>query len=349
MTKLKCSLACCDYDRTRAIFDGRVAIEGCDVTTVALEPEESFVRARQQEFDITEQSFSTHAMLTAKGENPYVGIPVFVSRVFRHSGIYIRTDRGINGPPDLRGKTIGLPEYAMTASVWIRGMLQDDYGVKPADVRWRQGATDHPLPPLPGQIELQHIPHGNNLSDMLAAGEIDAIIGARQPACFTQRHEKVARLFPNYREAERDYYRRTRIFPDDACHRYSAFACRGPSMVARKRVQGICRGQASLHDRTGTDRLSLYDLTVVGRRVGGHDRTYGRGLLALRCEAQPPNDRDLRALSSRARAFTGTIVSKGSFRVGNAGTRLGKLHRGNAAMRPPKPAASSKCSRCESW
>ena len=213
MTKLKCSLACCDYDRTRAIFDGRVAIEGCDVTTVALEPEESFIRAREQEFDITEQSFSTHAMLTAKGENPYVGVPVFVSRVFRHSGIYIRTDRGINGPPDLRGKTIGLPEYAMTANVWIRGMLQDDYGVKPADVRWRQGATDHPLPPLPGQIELQHIPHGNNLSDMLAAGEIDAIIGARQPACFTQRHEKVARLFPNYREAERDYYRRTRIFP----------------------------------------------------------------------------------------------------------------------------------------
>ena len=151
MTKLKCSLACCDYDRTRAIFDGRVAIEGCDVTTVALEPEESFVRAREQEFDITEQSFSTHAMLTAKGENPYVGVPVFVSRVFRHSGIYIRTDRGINGPPDLRGKTIGLPEYAMTASVWIRGMLQDDYGVKPADVRWRQGATDHPLPPLRGR------------------------------------------------------------------------------------------------------------------------------------------------------------------------------------------------------
>jgi 4,5-dihydroxyphthalate decarboxylase len=213
MTKLKCSLACCDYDRTRAIFDGRVAIEGCDVTAVTLEPEESFLRARYQVFDITEQSFSTHAILTAKGQNPYVGVPVFVSRVFRHSGIYIRTDRGINGPPDLRGKTIGVPEYAMTASVWIRGMFQDDYGVKPADVRWRQGATDHPLPPLPGQIELQHIPHGYNLSDMLAAGEIDAIIGARQPACFTQRHEKVARLFPNYREAERDYYRRTRIFP----------------------------------------------------------------------------------------------------------------------------------------
>jgi len=213
MTRLKCSLACCDYDRTRAIFDERVAIEGCDVTAVALEPEESFVRARYQEFDITEQSFSTHAMLTAKGQNPYVGVPVFVSRVFRHSGIYIRTDRGINGPPDLRGKTIGLPEYAMTASVWIRGMLQDDYDVKPADVRWRQGATDHPLPPLPTQIQLQHIPHGNNLSDMLATGEIDAIIGARQPTCFTRRHEKVARLFPNYREAERDYYRRTRIFP----------------------------------------------------------------------------------------------------------------------------------------
>jgi 4,5-dihydroxyphthalate decarboxylase len=213
MIRLKCSLACCDYDRTRAIFDGRVAIEGCDVTALVLEPEESFVRARHQEFDITEQSFSTHTVLTAKGENPYVAIPVFVSRVFRHSGVYIRTDRGINVPSELRGKTIGLPEYAMTANVWIRGMLQDDYGVKAADVRWRQGATDHALPPLPAQIELQHIPQGRNLSDMLTAGEIDAIIGARAPACFTQRHEKVARLFPNYREAERDYYCRTRIFP----------------------------------------------------------------------------------------------------------------------------------------
>jgi 4,5-dihydroxyphthalate decarboxylase len=92
-------------------------------------------------------------------------------------------------------------------------MLQDDYGVKPSDVRWRQGTTEHALPPLPSQIELQHIPPGRNLSDMLAGGEIDAVIGARAPACFTQGHEKVARLFPNYREVERDYYRRTRIFP----------------------------------------------------------------------------------------------------------------------------------------
>ena len=178
-------------------FDGRVAIEVSDVTAVALEPEESFVRARHQEFDITEQSFSTHAMLTAKGQNPYVGIPVFVSRVFRHSGIYIRTDRSINGPPDLRGKTIGLPEYAMTANVWIRGMLQDDYGVKPADVRWRQEqyATDHPLPPLPGQIELQHIPHGSNLSDMLAAGEIDAIMAPARPLALRSATKKLHGYF----------------------------------------------------------------------------------------------------------------------------------------------------------
>ena len=129
---LPLSLSVCNYDRTAALFDGRVPIEGCDVAAVALVPEESFHRAfKYQEFDVTEVSMSSYLLTTARGDAHYVAIPAFVSRLFRHSGIYIRTDRGIKRPQDLKGKTIGLPEYQMTANVWVRGMLQEEYGVKP--------------------------------------------------------------------------------------------------------------------------------------------------------------------------------------------------------------------------
>src|SRR5690606_27660121 len=133
MNKLNVSLSVGNYDRTQALFDGRVSIEGCNVRAVPLEPEEAFHRAfRYGEFDITEISMSSHMMTTARGDNQYIGIPAFLSRVFRQSGIYIRTDRGINKPEDLRGKTIGVPEYQITANVWIRGILEDEYGIKPS-------------------------------------------------------------------------------------------------------------------------------------------------------------------------------------------------------------------------
>src|ERR1051326_5957815 len=140
MAKLTVSVAGVDYDRTRALFDGTVPITGCETICCAMSPEEAFHRAfRYQEFDITELSLSNTMNLIAKGAIPYVGIPVFPSRLFRHSSIYIRTDRVIDRPQDLRGKVIGVPEYQMTAAVWIRGILQDEYGVRAADVKWRNG------------------------------------------------------------------------------------------------------------------------------------------------------------------------------------------------------------------
>ena len=143
MTKLTVSVAGVDYDRTRALFDGTVAIAGCETICCAMSPEEAFHRAfRYQEFDITELSLSNSMALIAKEANAYVAIPVFPSRLFRHSSIYIRTDRGIERPEDLRGKVIGVPEYAMTAAVWIRGILQDEYGVRAADVKWRSGGLE---------------------------------------------------------------------------------------------------------------------------------------------------------------------------------------------------------------
>jgi len=155
------SLAVCDYDRTRAIFDGRAKIEGCDITAVPLEPEEAFHRAfKFSEFDISEISLSSYIMTTARGDAHYIAIPAFVSRLFRHSGIYIRSDRGIARAADLKGKTIGLPEYQITANVWIRGILKDEYGIAPADIKWRRGGLEDPgrderaAIALPPEIEL---------------------------------------------------------------------------------------------------------------------------------------------------------------------------------------------------
>jgi 4,5-dihydroxyphthalate decarboxylase len=220
LAKLQISLGCCDYDRTKAVFDGRAAVEGCEVLPVAIEPEEAFHRAfSSQEFDVSEISISSHTLMTSRGENAYVGIPAFVSRLFRHSGIYIRTDRGIERPQDLAGKTIGLPEYQITANVWIRGILQDDYGVKPETIHWRRGGLEEPgrlerAPlKLPPNIELKQVSDGKTLSGMLEAGELDGVISARAPSCFERGAPNVARLFPDYRRTEEDYFRRTKIFP----------------------------------------------------------------------------------------------------------------------------------------
>jgi 4,5-dihydroxyphthalate decarboxylase len=220
MAPLQVSLAVCDYDRTRALFDGRAPIEGCDVAAVALEPEESFHRAfKFNEFDITEVSMSSYLMTTARGDAHYVAIPAFVSRLFRHSGIYVRTDRGIRSPEDLKGKLVGLPEYQMTANVWIRGIFEDEYGVKPSDVRWRRGGLEDPgreerAPiKLPANVELESIPSHRALTEMLESGEIDALISARAPSCFLRGAPNIGRLFPNYPEIEEAYFRRTGIFP----------------------------------------------------------------------------------------------------------------------------------------
>jgi len=217
---LQLSLSVCDYDRTHAIFDGRAPIEGCDVTAVALEPEEAFHRAfKFQEFDVTEISMSSYIMTTARGDAHYVAVPAFVSRLFRHSGIYIRTDRGIARPEDLRGKTIGLPEYQITANVWIRGILKDEYGLAPRDTKWRRGGLEdagreeRASIKLPADIDLQPIPEHRTLSDMLASGELDGLFSARAPSCFLRGAPNVARLFPDYPAVEEAYFRKTGIFP----------------------------------------------------------------------------------------------------------------------------------------
>jgi 4,5-dihydroxyphthalate decarboxylase len=218
MSKLTVSLAGVDYDRTRALFDGSVRIEGCETIPVAMSPEEAFHRAfRFQEFDITELSLSSYMNGLDRGVSDYQAIPVFPSRLFRHSSIYVRNDIGIARPADLAGRLVGVPEYQMTAAVWIRGILQDQYGVRPADMRWRTGGLEQPgreeksRLEIPG-LDLQPIDRSETLSHLLETGEIEALISALAPSCFG-RSSNIVRLFPNYREVEEDYFRATGIFP----------------------------------------------------------------------------------------------------------------------------------------
>ncbi len=220
MARLPISLACCAYDRTTAIFDGRAPIEGCEVFATPMHPEEAFHRAfKYQEFDVTELSFSSYMMTTARGESPYIGIPAFVSRLFRHSAIYIRTDRGITSPEDLKGKLVGVPEYQMTAALWARGILEDEYGVRPSDIRWRNGGLEEagreersPLS-LPDEIELESLPVDQTLSQWLAEGKLDALVTAREPSCFLRGAPGVGRLFPDYPTVEAAYHEKTGMFP----------------------------------------------------------------------------------------------------------------------------------------
>ena len=219
MAKLNLSVAVRDYDRTRPLTDGLVAIDGVDPVFMALDPEEIFFRAfRYAEFDICELSLSSFTVKTAQGDCPYVGVPAFVSRAFRHTSIYVRTDR-IKKPADLKGKKIGVPEYQLTANVWARALLEDDHGVKPADIHWIRGGLEEAGRPekiaitLPKDVKLENAPAGRTLSAMLEAGEIDGFIGPRVPSCFTRGAPHVGWLFADPVAAAKDYFKRSGIFP----------------------------------------------------------------------------------------------------------------------------------------
>ncbi len=217
--KLSLSLACAPYDRTQPLFDGRVTIEGCDLTCYPMLSDRAFSLAYStRDFDITELSASTHMLTVARGDAHYVGIPAFVSRVFRHSSIYIRTDRGIASPADLRGRTIGVPQYQMTAALWARGLLSDEYGVASRDINWRTGGLDKPgggeRTPINAEgFSIRPIGPTETLSAMLAAGALDAVIASRPPSCFTERAPHIGRMFPDTRADEEAYYRKTGLFP----------------------------------------------------------------------------------------------------------------------------------------
>jgi 4,5-dihydroxyphthalate decarboxylase len=217
---LSLSLAMGDYDRTAAIFDGRVRAEGCELQTFVIDPAEAFHRAfKFQEFDVTELSLSTHTFVTGRGDSAYVGIPAFLLRTFRHSAIFIRTDRGITTPQDLRGKTLGIGEYQQTAQVWARGMLQHEYGVAPHEIKWRTGGFSQPgrkertAITIPPEVDCKPLPEDRTLPEMLDEGVVDGLISTKVPPSVLQGKPHVARLFPDYPAVEAAYFQKTRIFP----------------------------------------------------------------------------------------------------------------------------------------
>src|SRR5262245_32890057 len=216
MSKLNLSVAIGDYDRNRPLIDGAVQIDGVDPVFMKLYPEEIFFRAfRNEDFDICECSLSSFTVKTAAGNNPYVGVPAFVSRMFRHTSMYVRTDR-IKKPEDLKGKKVGLPEYQLTAMVWARAILEDDFGVRPKDIHWIRGGIEHAGRPekisikLPDGVRMDSAPDDKTISQMLADGDIDGFMAPRPPAV---QSPNIGWLFNDPVAAAKDYFKRTGIFP----------------------------------------------------------------------------------------------------------------------------------------
>jgi 4,5-dihydroxyphthalate decarboxylase len=284
MPDLKLTLACFDYDRTRALIDGRVRPAGIDLDIQVLRPRQTFQRMLDsQEFHVSEMSLASYAVLKGRGQCPFVAIPVALSKLFRHSCIYVRTDAGIAAPADLKGKRVGTSRYGATALVFMRGMLQHDYGVAPSDLHWfmgaLNGAAEPPLLPLnlPENVRLEAIGPGQTLEGMLAAGELDALLSIYLPSLFLEGSPRIARLFPSFKQVEQDYYRRTRIFPVMHTVVLRADVHAQHPWAARSIYQAFCAAKdlavAGLHD---TDALALalpwlIDHVEEARRVFGQD------------------------------------------------------------------------------
>ena len=219
MSNLTLTLACGAYDRNEALRTGTVKPEGIDLTYIPIQsPPEIFTRMIDfRSFDASEMSLSGYLQMCAKGQTEFIALPIFPSRVFRHGFVFVRDH--IKNPKDLEGRVVGVPEYWQTAAVWIRGILQHEYGVDLNKIDWREGGVDVPLSPqelhlrkTAGGYRPEMLPEGQCLSDQLAAGGLDAVIGARKPAS-VGKVPGLRRLFPNYREVEEEFYKRTGIFP----------------------------------------------------------------------------------------------------------------------------------------
>jgi 4,5-dihydroxyphthalate decarboxylase len=220
MADLKLTLACWDYDRTRPLMDGRVKPDGIELDILVLRPRQAFQRMLDdREFQISELSLASYATLMGRGACPFVALPVPLSKIFRHSCIYVRTDAGIECPEDLKGKRVGTSQWSSTGLVFMRGMLQHDHGVTAQDMHWFMGGlntfVEPPLIPLnlPPSVRLDFLSSTQTLERMFAAGELDALLSLYIPKLFLDGSRAIVRLFPNYKEVEREYYRRTGIFP----------------------------------------------------------------------------------------------------------------------------------------
>jgi 4,5-dihydroxyphthalate decarboxylase len=217
--KLHLTLAVADYDHIRDLVSGAVRVDGIALTALTMNVEEIFYRLiKNREWDVSEMSFGKFIGFAAQGNSPYVGIPVFPSRVFRHSAFYVRTDRGISKPKDLEGKRVAIPEWAQTAGIYARGYLAEAAGVDLTKIKWVQAGVNQPGREekvefkLPAGMQYEQR-KDKSITEMLSKGEVDAALSARMPNAFVESGGKIARLFPEYRAEEMRYYKQTGVFP----------------------------------------------------------------------------------------------------------------------------------------
>lgn len=214
------SLACWNYDRCQPLIDGRVMVDGVTLEPHVIYPTDIFARAfTEAPFDICELSASSYVLQAARGDCAYTAVPAFVSRAFRHGGVYVRADAGIETPKGLERRVVGVPEYQMTMALWVRGILQEDYGVDCRTFRTRTGGVNKtgrkerlPLE-LPPDMDVAPIGAGETLNDLMIAGELDAMISPTAPRAFTNGDSRIRRLFADPVAEEKAYYRRTGLFP----------------------------------------------------------------------------------------------------------------------------------------
>jgi 4,5-dihydroxyphthalate decarboxylase len=262
VANLKLRLACWDYDRTRALIDGRVRPDGIDLDVSVMRPREAFTRMLERgEFDIAEVSLASYARLKAEGDNRFVGLPVALSRMFRHSCIYVRAGAGIRTPEDLRGRRVGAAQLDSTGAVFIKGMLAHDHGVTPDQVQWVVGGLE-----VPGQIDVPARGHGiveilgshESLNTAFESNHVDAMISNHIPSLFRRGDPQMVRLFPNYKVVEQSYYKRTGIFPIMHVVAIRADLHREDSSVAPRLYKAFCDARdlaiSGLYD---TDALRL--------------------------------------------------------------------------------------------
>ncbi len=261
MSKLRMTLACGPYDRTQALRDGTIQVDGIDLNYVAAQPAEIFWRMLQyKEFDAAEMSFSNYISLASTGNSPFIAIPVFPSRVFRHGYFFVNTDKGIRSGKDLKGKRGGVPEYSMTAAVYMRGLMSDEFGVKPSDVDWVQGRADRLGRKLPADVRLTQAPAGTELGDLLERGELDFLMTANNPLSFRRGSPKVARLMPDYMTQEKDHFKRTRIYPIMHTLVIRRDVYDANPWVALSLYQGLCAAKQRCYDlitETGSPKASF--------------------------------------------------------------------------------------------
>jgi 4,5-dihydroxyphthalate decarboxylase len=290
MTDLKMTFACGDYDRMEALMRGEIAPEGIDLQFDAIQaPREIFDRmVQKREFTMAELSSSEFISMTGQGDCPFVALPVFPSKAFRHGFICINKNAGISRPEDLAGKHIGTPLYTQTAAVWIRGMLENDYGVDLSGVRWLQGAIEKPgshgnakVPPLLKPVDIEINETGKSLSDLLADGEIDAVLGSRMPDSVVTSAD-VDWLFPDFRQEEKDYFARTGIHPIMHLVAIRREDYEANPWIAKPLYDAFCKSKAMALEKmsfSGAQKIMLPflygDLAEVDDLFGGDPWPYG--------------------------------------------------------------------------